>query len=84
MSTETYVNNIWQADCTELLSSFEEDSVDLVVTSPPYDNLRNYRGYEFPFERIAAELTRVIKHGGVIVWVVSDGACPEFCVRGIA
>lgn len=72
MSTETYVNKIWHADCTELLASFDEGSIDLVVTSPPYDNLRNYKGYEFPFERIAAELTRVIKPGGVIVWVVSD------------
>jgi DNA modification methylase len=72
MSTQNLLNNIWAGDCTELLRTCEDASVDLVVTSPPYDNLRNYKGFSFPFERIAEELTRVIRPGGVIVWVVSD------------
>ena len=46
--------------------------IDLTVTSPPYDNLRNYNGYEFEFEKIAKELYRVTKDGGVVVWVVGD------------
>jgi len=46
--------------------------VDLTVTSPPYDNLRDYKGYSFPFEEIAMELYRVTKQGGVVVWVVGD------------
>ena len=46
--------------------------IDLTVTSPPYDNLRNYNGYEFEFEKIAKELFRVTKEGGVVVWVVGD------------
>jgi DNA modification methylase len=46
--------------------------VDLTVTSPPYDNLRDYKGYSFPFEEIAKELFRVTKQGGVLVWVVGD------------
>jgi site-specific DNA-methyltransferase (adenine-specific) len=49
-----------------------DDFVDLVVTSPPYDNLRTYNGYSFDFESIAAELFRVTKLGGVVVWVVGD------------
>jgi site-specific DNA-methyltransferase (adenine-specific) len=49
-----------------------DDFVDLVVTSPPYDNLRTYNGYSFDFESIAAELFRVTKWGGVVVWVVGD------------
>jgi site-specific DNA-methyltransferase (adenine-specific) len=49
-----------------------DDFVDLVVTSPPYDNLRTYNGYSFDFESIAAELFRVVKPGGVVVWVVGD------------
>jgi site-specific DNA-methyltransferase (adenine-specific) len=49
-----------------------DDFVDLVVTSPPYDNLRTYNGYSFDFESIAAELFRVVKLGGVVVWVVGD------------
>jgi site-specific DNA-methyltransferase (adenine-specific) len=47
--------------------------VDLTVTSPPYDNLRDYKGYSFPFEDIARGLYRVTKEGGVVVWVVGDG-----------
>ena len=44
-----------------------------VVTSPPYDEMREYEGYMLKdFEQIATELFRVIKVGGVIVWVVGD------------
>jgi len=43
-----------------------------VVTSPPYDGLRTYNGYSFPFEDITKELYRVTKQGGVVVWVVDD------------
>jgi site-specific DNA-methyltransferase (adenine-specific) len=49
--------------------------VDLVVTSPPYDELRTYKGHEWNFEifkEIAEGLSRVLKQGGVIVWVVND------------
>ena len=59
-------------DCGQIMESVDENSIDLVVTSPPYDNLRKYKGYSFDFEKIAKELFRVIKDGGVMVWVVSD------------
>lgn len=49
-----------------------DNSIDLTVTSPPYDDLREYNGYTFEFEPIAAELWRVTKPGGVVVWVVAD------------
>lgn len=48
------------------------DSVDLTVTSPPYDNLRTYNGYAFDFPGIAKELYRITKPVGVVVWVVGD------------
>jgi site-specific DNA-methyltransferase (adenine-specific) len=44
----------------------------MVLTSPPYDNLRDYKGYTFDFESIAKELYRITKQGGVVVWVVGD------------
>ena len=47
-------------------------SIDLVVTSPPYDNLRTYGGHSWNFEGLAAELWRAIKPGGVVVWIVND------------
>lgn len=67
------INNIYTADCVSFMDNeMEENSVDCVVTSPPYDNLRNYNGYEFDCEKIAKSLYRVLKKGGVIVWVVGD------------
>ena len=54
------------------MKEIEDNFVDLTVTSPPYDNLRDYNGYSFDFEGIAKELFRVTKEGGVVVWVVGD------------
>lgn len=59
-------------DCLEVMKSISDKSIDLTVTSPPYDNLRDYNGYSFDFEGIAKELYRVTKDGGVVVWVVGD------------
>jgi site-specific DNA-methyltransferase (adenine-specific) len=47
-------------------------SIDFCLTSPPYDHLRKYHGYLFRFEELAKELYRVMKPGGVVVWVVGD------------
>ena len=60
-------------DCLDGLKLMKDNSVDLVVTSPPYDNLREYKeGHGFDFKGIAKELYRVIKDGGIIVWIVGD------------
>lgn len=61
-----------QGDCLEVMKTLPDNSVDLTVTSPPYDNLRTYNGYSFDFENIAKELFRITKQGGVVVWVVGD------------
>lgn len=66
------INTVIQGDCLEKLKELEDNSIDLTVTSPPYDNLRTYNGYTFNFEGIAKELYRVTKQGGVVVWVVGD------------
>ena len=66
------MNKIIQGDCLEVMKTLENNSIDLTVTSPPYDNLRTYNGYTFDFEGIAKELYRVTKQGGVVVWVVGD------------
>jgi DNA modification methylase len=72
MSTKNHLNQLQSGDCAELMLNLEDESIDLVVTSPPYDNLRNYKGFEFQFEKIALQLVRTLKQGGVIVWVVAD------------
>jgi site-specific DNA-methyltransferase (adenine-specific) len=59
-------------DSAKRLSEIATDSVDLTVTSPPYDNLRSYKGFEFDFETVARELYRVTKPGGVVVWIAGD------------
>lgn len=70
MSVE--LNKIYNENCLETMGRMEDEFVDLVVTSPPYDNLRSYEGYSFDFESIAKELYRVVKKDGVVVWVVGD------------
>ena len=59
-------------DCVEGLKLIKPNSIDLTVTSPPYDNLRTYNGYCFDFESVAKELYRVTKLGGVVIWNVND------------
>jgi site-specific DNA-methyltransferase (adenine-specific) len=60
-------------DAVEFLCSLPDDSVDMGITSPPYDNLRTYDGHsDFDFETIAHEAYRVLKPGGVLVWIVGD------------
>jgi len=66
------LNRIIQGDCLEVMKELLDNSVDLVITSPPYDNLRDYNGYTFNFNGIAKELFRIVKQGGVVVWVVGD------------
>ena len=59
-------------NCVDVMRAWHESSVQLTVTSPPYDSLRDYKGYDFPFEQIAQQLFRVTAEGGVLVWVVGD------------
>lgn len=66
------VNTILQGDCLEVMKGIPDKSIDMVLTSPPYDNLRTYKGYTFNFEGIAQEIYRVLKDGGVCVWIVGD------------
>jgi len=66
------INRIHQGNSAKLLKQIDDNSLDLTITSPPYDNLRDYKGYSFDFETIAKELHRVTKDGGVVVWVVGD------------
>ena len=65
-------NTIINGNCVDIMKQMPSDYIDLTVTSPPYDNLRTYNGYDFDFEGIAQELYRITKPGGVVVWVVGD------------
>ncbi len=71
-------NRIYNMDCLEGMKMLDDNSVDLVVTSPPYDNLRTYgKGIdkswcEEVWRRVILEMHRIMKEGGVVVWVVGD------------
>lgn len=66
---------LYQGDCLEIMPTLPAQSVDMILTSPPYDNLRTYGNKNllpWDFEGVARELYRVTKPGGVVVWVVGD------------
>lgn len=63
---------LFNMDCVECMRQIEDNTIDLTVTSPPYDDLRKYNGYSFDFENTSKELYRITKDGGVVVWVVGD------------
>lgn len=69
---ELELNKIHNIDCLEFMKTLPDKCIDMTLTSPPYDNLRDYKGYSFDFEGIAKELFRITKEGGVVVWVVND------------
>ena len=68
--------DLFCGDCLEAMQNIPDGSVDLTVTSPPYDNLRTYNdklvwNWDI-FTGIAEQLFRVTKKGGVVIWVVGD------------
>lgn len=76
-------NEIKCGDSVKLMKLIKDNTIDLTVTSPPYDNLRTYKGkikddvvfdeyFSFPFVEMAKELFRITKDGGIVVWVVND------------
>ena len=66
------LNKNYNENCLDTMARMEDNFVDLTVTSPPYDDLREYNGYSFDFKSIAKELYRVTKDGGIVVWIVGD------------
>ena len=65
-------NKIIHANCVDLLSEIPNETFHMVLTSPPYDNLRKYEGVNFNFTKIAKQLYRILKTGRVLIWVVND------------
>ena len=76
MQCKPAINNIYNTCCFLGMQKMDSNSVDMVVTSPPYDDLREYHNnnawnFEF-FKKVAKQLSRILKPGGVIVWNVAD------------
>ena len=66
------MGRIIQGDSAEIMKTFEPNSINLTITSPPYDNVRLFKGHKWDCEAIIKELFRITKEGGVVVWVVAD------------
>lgn len=76
---EKYINKILNIDCLIGLKELKDNSIDMVLTSPPYDNLRNYHFDKINYtwnddvwKNVIMEVYRILKDGCVLVWVVGD------------
>jgi len=69
---ELPLNKIICGDCVKVLKNIPDNSVDLVVTSPPYDAVRKYNGFTFDLHETGKELFRVLKDGGIVAMVIQD------------
>lgn len=67
-----FTNKLFCGDNIPIMQQLPSEIVDVTITSPPYDELRDYDGYSFDFPNTAKELLRLTKPGGVVVWVVGD------------
>ena len=69
---EDFINKIICGDCLDVMKHIPDESIDLGVTSPPYDYLRDYNGYDFDYMATLSAIYRVLKSGGIAIWVVGD------------
>jgi len=69
---ELPINKIICGDAIEIMKKFPSSSVDIVITSPPYDAVRDYKGFTFDLHATGREIHRVLKDGGVAVMVIQD------------
>jgi DNA modification methylase len=66
------LNKIYNENCTTTLARMPDRFLDMTLTSPPYDDLRAYEGFDFSAEDVATALLDKTKPGGVVIWVVGD------------
>jgi DNA modification methylase len=66
------IDNVYFSDCVEGMMNIPDNSIDLVVTSPPYDNLREYNGFSFDLHKTGEQIFRILKEGGIAVMVIQD------------
>lgn len=67
-----WLNTIQCMDCVEGMKKLPDNSIDLVMTSPPYDNVRTYNGFAFDLHATGVQALRVLKDGGIAVMVIQD------------
>ena len=67
------LNKIYNMDCIKGMKLLiPNNSIDLIITSPPYDKIRDYKGFELDLSALGKEISRILKDGGVCVMVIQD------------
>ena len=67
------LNRVYTGECVKRMKYIPNNSVDLIVTSPPYDELRDYKGNSsFDLHQVGIEVFRVLKEGGIAAMVIQD------------
>lgn len=69
---ELPINKVICGDAIEILKKIPSNSINLVVTSPPYDDIRTYNGFSLDLPAVGRELHRVLKDGGIVAMVIQD------------
>jgi site-specific DNA-methyltransferase (adenine-specific) len=67
-----WLNTIQCLDCVEGMKKLPENCIDMVITSPPYDGIREYNGFSYDLHATGEEILRILKNGGVAVMVIQD------------
>ncbi|MCK5472769.1 MAG: hypothetical protein KAI59_01960, partial [Planctomycetes bacterium] len=67
-----WLNTVQCLDCVEAMKQLPSNCVDLVVTSPPYDGIRKYNGFQCDLHATGEEILRILKDGGIAVMVIQD------------
>ena len=66
------LNKIYNMDCIEGMKLLPDNSIDLVITSPPYDEIRGYKGFSLDLHSVGVQISRILKDGGICVMVIQD------------
>lgn len=66
------INKIYNMDCLEGMKLIPDNTIDLIVTSPPYDEIRDYKGFSLDLHNVGIEISRILKDGGVCVMIIQD------------
>lgn len=67
-----WINTVQCTDCVEGMKKLPDNSIDLVVTSPPYDGIRTYNGFSYGLHASGKEIYRILKEGGIAAMVIQD------------
>ena len=69
---QQWLNTTQCMDCVEGMKRLPDNSIDLMITSPPYDKTRDYAGFDYDLHATGKEVYRLLKDGGIAVMVIQD------------